>query len=123
MNRHTIKRLAFVGIIIALAITAYTFTAFAAPDGKHQNDIISQALKGIGVEDGTITGFYSWTFGKIIDCMDDIDDALTDVTGQDHDMSGLFEDTIDSTFDEFDDVRSDEEAIDKLGEIIDEAAN
>ena len=122
-NRRLISRAAAVVIILAMALTATIFVSAATPTLEDNAErIITAKLQAIGVEDGTVPGFYLWAFGKISSCMEDMDEAMQSV-GFEHDMAGLFQDAVDSTFEEFSSVQTDEEALDKLGEIINEVGD
>lgn len=120
-QRHFISKIAPLAIIAVVIFLASTFSTLAAPFWENDAEkVISDQLKKIGVEDGTIGGFYVWGLGKITDCFADMDEALEGVTGKEYDMAGAFEDTVDSTLEDFADVKSEEDAFDKLGEIIGE---
>ena len=118
-DRRFITRVAWIIIIAATILTATIFVSAATPTLEEKSEmIISEKLREIGVEDGTVAGFYLWSFDKILGCMGDMDTAMTNATEKEHNMAGIFQEAIDSTFEEFAGIQTDEEALEKYNEII-----
>ncbi len=118
MNRQFIVRIAPIVIILAMICAVFAFNAYAISPASE--DIIQQKLQEIGVEDGTVNGFYAWALDKIADSLSDMDSAMTEATGKEHNLADLFGKAITDTLSDFAGVSSEEEAFDKLGEIIGE---
>ena len=121
MDRTTIRRIALLVIVAVTFFTASVFTTLAAPRWTNSaEETVSKALQKIGVEDGTITGFYMYALGEIADCLNIMDEAMTTATGSEHNLADLFDTAITDTLTDFADVTSDDEALDKLDDMINE---
>lgn len=119
--RKLISLAAFIVILATVFFTMNVFAFAAEPSAKEKAEsTISEVLRGIGVEDGTVNGFYWYALGIIGDGMATMDEAFTDATGMEHNMAGLFQNAFDSTMKDFAGIETDEDALDRLEDIYDD---
>lgn len=119
MKKDFIAKFAPIAIVaITLTLMFTIFASAASPFNSKAEEIIHNKLVEIGVEDGTVGGFYVFAINKIASCFEDMDSAMETATGREHNLADEFHKAIDEMLDEFSNITSDEEAIDKLDEII-----